>query len=88
MEQPIPPHGRTTRLVQAMVAFPLAALIGFGGSVFVRSYWYEPRDGASPSTRSPRPPGAGPEGQSPAPRTEGARPENAPTHPGGRFDLS
>jgi hypothetical protein len=52
------PNSRRRRLIQAWLAFPLAALVGFGGSLLVRSFWPDAAASASPSTRSPRPAGA------------------------------
>ena len=49
------PDGTRNRLVQAMLAVPLAALIGFGASMVVRTVRVDAPPAASPSTRSPRP---------------------------------
>jgi hypothetical protein len=64
------PNGRRKRLVQALLAFPLAALIGFGASMMVRTLRVEAPRTASPSTRSPRPAGVELERRAPAQRTE------------------
>jgi hypothetical protein len=62
------PEGTRKRLIQVMVAFPLAALIGLGGSLLVRTLWPEPPAGSAPSA-SPRPAGVDLDRHVPAQRT-------------------
>ncbi|HMF60870.1 MAG TPA: hypothetical protein VK595_10890 [Vicinamibacterales bacterium] len=52
------PYGQK-RLRTALLAFPLAGLVGFGGSVLIRSVWPDDASNARPSTISPRPSGTG-----------------------------
>jgi hypothetical protein len=62
------------RLRTALLAFPLAGLVGFGGSVLIRSVWADEPANAPPSAISPRPSGAGSDRHLPAQREKQARP--------------
>jgi hypothetical protein len=67
------PYGQK-RLRTALLAFPLAGLVGFGGSVLVRSVWPDDAVNARPATISPRPSGAGSNRHLPAERQKKVRP--------------
>jgi hypothetical protein len=66
------PHG-PKRLRTALLAFPLAGLVGFGGSVLIRSIRTDEPVTARPSAISPRPSG-GSDRHLPADRGKQARP--------------
>jgi hypothetical protein len=67
------PYG-PKRLRTALLAFPLACLVGFGGSVLIRSVWPDDVANARPSTIAPRPSGAGSNRHLPAERQKQVRP--------------
>jgi hypothetical protein len=69
------PYG-PKRLRTALLAFPLAGLVGFGGSVLIRSVWPDDAGNARPATISPRPSGAGSNRHLPAERQKQVRPSS------------
>jgi hypothetical protein len=68
------PNVTPKRVMTVLLAFPLAGLVGFGGSVLVRSFWSEAPANAAPSTLSPRPSGSDTDRHAPAPRGKQSRP--------------
>lgn len=67
------PYG-PRRLRTALLAFPLAGLVGFGGSVLIRSVWPDEAPKTRPATVSPRPAGAGSNRHLPSERQKPVRP--------------